>query len=148
MTLDQRFEDKVIPEPNSGCWLWDGAASKGYGQIGVGGKLLYAHRVSWERTHGDIPEGSHVLHRCDVTLCVNPDHLFLGTHKDNMRDMAKKGRQRSGARGVTHGSARLTEEQVLAIRKDLRPQAEIAIEHGISQPTVSDIKNGRRWKHL
>jgi hypothetical protein len=80
-------------ERSSGCWRWTGARSKdGYGQIGIGNKILYTHRVAWELTHGSIPQGMWVLHHCDNKKCINPDHLFLGTRLDNIRDMLAKGR--------------------------------------------------------
>lgn len=97
-TLEQRFMNKVVPEPNSGCWLWFGAVDrKGYGQIRMPGrageaKHETAPRVSWKLSGRDIPSGLHVLHRCDTPGCVNPSHLFLGTHVDNMRDRDAKGR--------------------------------------------------------
>ena len=76
----------------SGCIEWQGATVRGYGCLRIPHKTLYAHRVSWETSIGPIPEGLHVLHRCDNRLCVNPKHLFLGTHQDNMNDMSRKGR--------------------------------------------------------
>ena len=80
------FWDGCIPEPNTGCWLWLGFISPdGYG-------TRLAHRRAWELARGPIPDGMLVCHRCDVRHCVNPDHLFLGTHLDNMRDMIRKGR--------------------------------------------------------
>lgn len=98
--IAERFMDKVIPEALSGCWLWDGAVSKcGYGRFGVGGhngKLRPAHRVSWEIHNGTIPEGLEVAHRCDVRICVNPAHLWLATHAENMADMIAKCRYRPG----------------------------------------------------
>lgn len=94
-----RFETNYIPEPNSGCWLWLGATlGKGYGQMQLGRSAdkqeRLAHRVAWRLFKGPIPEGLDVLHHCDVPSCVNPDHLFLGTDFDNMKDMRDKGRDR------------------------------------------------------
>lgn len=91
-----RFFRYAFPEPNTGCWLW-GASLKegkcgGYGQLKVNGKEVTAHRVSYMIHKGPIPKGLYVLHTCDVRSCVNPDHLFLGTQKDNIHDMMKKGR--------------------------------------------------------
>jgi hypothetical protein len=89
------WQDLVIPEPNSGCLLWTGRYGRhGYGTYGGGriGERRQAHRVVWEDVNGPIPDGLFVLHRCDVRGCVNPDHLFLGTAKDNTRDMMAKGR--------------------------------------------------------
>ena len=97
--LLRRFWSKV--QPTEGCWLWTGARStEGYGYIGVGPrrnhKDVLAHRLMWELTYGPIPNGLWVLHRCDTPSCVRPDHLFLGTHQDNMDDMKRKGRTHVG----------------------------------------------------
>jgi len=93
---------RVIPEPNSGCWLWEGATLfNGYGVIGRPGKHngnVLTHRASWEVHVGSIPEGMYVLHRCDNRRCVLPDHLFLGTQADNLADMVSKGRSCRGER--------------------------------------------------
>ena len=89
--LGDRFGTKV--QSGSGCWEWTGTRTKrGYGQLGVSGKTKWAHRVSWEINNGPIPDGLFVCHHCDNPPCVRPSHLFLGTHQDNMRDMAEKGR--------------------------------------------------------
>lgn len=90
-TLEERFWAKV--EKTDGCWLWTAALSTtGYGRIGVGKKMAYTHRLSWEMHNGPIPPGMHICHHCDNPKCVRPDHLFLGTRTDNMRDMWRKGR--------------------------------------------------------
>lgn len=97
------WRDRVIPEPNTGCLLWEGAVARyGYGHVKVGGRKgrnVLVHRMVWEEANGPIPDGLHVLHRCDVPACCNVDHLFLGTHADNMQDMWNKGRVRSNREG-------------------------------------------------
>lgn len=91
--LDERFHEKYQKVPFSGCWLWTGALdTDGYGMIAVGRGPKAAHRISWILHKGEIPLQQHVLHHCDIPCCVNPAHLFLGTHADNMKDGAKKGR--------------------------------------------------------
>ena len=102
----------------SECIEWEGYRHKdGYGRRSVGGKVRQAHRVAWEAVHGDIPEGHCVCHSCDNPPCVNVEHLFLGTHRDNMKDMNNKGR-RAGPAGETHHDAKLTDEQVWNVRRN------------------------------
>lgn len=103
-TEEQKLEARIARIPFSGCWIWIGwADSKGYGKLHIdGGRRQAAHRFFWEAAHGKIQSGLHVLHRCDVPACVNPDHLFLGTHKDNMEDCARKGRFNPRNAKATH----------------------------------------------
>lgn len=106
MTIEG-FMDRVMPEPNSGCWLWMGnlADKRGYGLVSVrsGDKYIRigAHRFSWQLHKGPIPKGILVCHHCDVPSCVNPDHLFLGTHSDNTKDAHSKGRMDAGEKWRT-----------------------------------------------
>lgn len=150
MSDRERFDSKWTPEPFSGCWLWTSTVrGRGYGQFWMNGTMRTAHRTAWELYRGEIPEGMLLLHRCDTKECVNPDHLFLGTQADNMADMIAKGRGNSPRFiGESHGSAKLTESQVLQIRSSGGLLREVAVQFNISVQTVSDIRNGKKWKHL
>lgn len=122
-----------------------GTSHNGYGMTWLDGSMKRAHRVAYVNAHGlelkDI-DGKMVLHRCDNRLCVNPDHLFLGTAKDNSEDMVSKGRSNRGER---NGQSKLSESDVYSIRRDQRSQSAIARDWGVSQSLVSMIKSGRRW---
>ena len=95
---ERRFWSKARKQNDDQCWMWTGAHSERYGQFGLcnngTGKTYRAHRIAWELTNGAIPNGLYVCHHCDVPLCVNPGHLFLGTQTDNLQDARKKGRMR------------------------------------------------------
>jgi hypothetical protein len=147
LPIEQRFEKHFIPEPNSGCWLWCASSDPfGYGRLYGKGETTYkAHRVSWEIYNGPIPEGLFVLHKCDVASCVNPRHLYCGTNQDNTNDCCKKKRQAYGER---QPGAKLTDAKIIAIRKDPRPQREIATSYGVHQSAIWLVKNGKAWKHL
>lgn len=154
----ERFENSYIPEPNSGCWLWCGRprGSNDYGSISRDGKHVTAHRASWELVNGNVPNGMFVLHRCDNSACVNPEHLFLGTQQDNSDDKVAKGRHSFGAshsaaklnpaRGSSNGNSKLTLTEVREIRSLNLPQRKIAASYGVTQSLVSDIKLGKIWK--
>lgn len=151
-----KFEGKVFPEPMSGCWLWVGGTTRGgYGVFyWSGSKHIRAHRAAYEIYNGPIPEGAHVLHKCDTPGCVNPNHLFVGTHSDNMRDMAKKGRAkvpRPSVQGENSSSSKLSEEDVKSIRKRRRngeKQAKLANEYSVSKMTISLICRHLRWSNI
>jgi hypothetical protein len=139
---------RTIPEPNSGCLLWTGGQSqKGYGAYLTKKKWTLAHRASWEHHRGPIPAGLFVCHKCDVRLCVNPDHLFLGTGADNVADMDAKGR-RAMRKGEAHPLAKLTNSAVVAIRADTRSIRRIAASFGVSSTAIRDIKNRKSWGHI
>lgn len=146
------FERRYVKKKN-GCWEWKGAVFSqrgGYGSFACRPLGIYpgvrAHRASYVLYNQVIPKPTeHVLHKCDNPLCVNPQHLFIGDQKKNMSDKVSKGRQNKGS---GHGMSKLTEEQVVSIYRDKRLYRDIAEEHGISVPTVSDIKRGHSWVYL
>jgi len=154
--LLDRILSRIEPDTNGGCWLWTGAHMRGtgYGSIQtgsrrLGGQTIGAHRASWIAHRGPIPAGIRVLHRCDVRLCVNPAHLFLGTAQDNMQDMLRKGRGRP-IKGSAHSQAKLTEKDIPGIRIRLssgEPCSSIASDFGVDQCAINAIRRGRTWKH-
>lgn len=141
-----KFVDRAGP-----CWLWRGApGGGGYGRFRKRhGPAVYAHRHSWEMHRGPIPAGLKVLHRCDTPPCVRPEHLFLGTLKDNAQDMVAKGRARQGpVVGAQNPGAKLGEGDVLAIRASTDPHADVAVRLGVSPALVAAIRKRRLWAHL
>jgi hypothetical protein len=134
---------------DKGCWLWRRKILKsGYGDIGINGKSVLAHRASYEAFRGPIPNGAQVCHKCDVKSCVNPEHLFLGTQKQNQADMVAKGRS---ARGEMASSAKLTERAVREIRRALPSygyREALSKKFGVSPGSVSNIRARRTWAHV
>ena len=128
-----------------------------YGVMMVGGKVVSAHRFSWEIHDGPIPDGMLVLHKCDVPSCVNPGHLFLGTYSDNMKDAANKGRLHmqkhpmlarenfKNVFGDNHPSAKLTALDALKIRDSKRSGWQLGRQYGLSKTAVNNIKAGKTW---
>lgn len=146
--IKAHFESKFLPVPFTGCWIWGaGRAGCGYGQFQFKGRQIGAHRASWILYRGEIPAGAFVLHKCDVRCCVNPDHLFLGSNKDNVKDMISKGRQ-VVLRGEKHGCASISEKQAREILADTRRNYLLAAAFGLGTSQISKIKKGRQWKHL
>ncbi len=146
-SVSKRFWAKV--DKSSDCWVWTASLDdKGYGQLGVDKRPLRAHRISYRIQHGEIPDGLHVLHHCDNPPCVRPDHLFLGTHADNMADMCKKGRH---YKGETHPNVKLTEGDVLTIRglySEGMRLYRLAGFFGMSISTIHNIVNRTTWRHI
>lgn len=140
LPLEPRFSNNI--KKTEKCWEWTGNKTKsGYGTISINGKDLRVHRISWERTNGPIPTGFHICHKCDNPACVNPGHLFLGTHIDNMNDSLKKGRRPSI----------LKKEDIPIIRKmylDGKYQKEIGNLYGVSKGCIHDIISGKNWRHV
>jgi hypothetical protein len=156
--LAERFWEKVLKA--DGCWEWTGCrggkatSGKHYGGLSVRGRMVKAHRISYELHYGDVPDGLCVLHRCDNPGCVRPDHLWVGTRSDNARDAVRKGRDTATARpeciprGEKRPNAKLTAEKVVEIRK-LRglgySQQKLADTFGVSRGTLRDVFLGRSW---
>lgn len=142
------FWAKVDKGGAGGCWLWKAARDKwGYGQHGVKMRRVQAHRFSYEMTKGPIPKGMLVLHRCDTPLCVRPDHLFAGTDADNKADSVAKGRH---AHGERNSHAKLTEDQVRAVRRDWTGEnkLELAARYNVIPGTIYCAATRRTWKYL
>lgn len=151
----KRFWDKV--DKSGACWTWTACRDAcGYGQFYIGRAAAVrrrterAHRQAWKLSRGSIPYGLHVLHRCDNPACVNPSHLFLGTHRDNMDDMHAKGRGRK-AHGERYPQAKLREQDIRDIRAKYAigySQRAIGQAYGVSHATVGRIVLGQRWAHV
>lgn len=154
-------ESKKIPELEfwqhvkgsadlNGCWEWQGTRNpNGYGMFA---SKKRAHRISWEITRGPIPRGMFVCHKCDNPPCVRPDHLFIGTQKENMQDMHSKGRrQGNGLDGEKHHQAKLKVADVIEIRKRVssgESRASVAASYGVTPENVSCIALGKTWRSV
>lgn len=133
------------------CWEWAGHCSyKGYGIVSFKGKQTTAQRVSWQIWNGDIPRGLLVCHHCDNPPCVNPDHLWIGTPKQNTHDAMNKGRlsRLPRAWGESHGQHKLTEFQATEIFKSLASNKSLSIRFKVASPTIWKIKHKLIWKHI
>ena len=145
-----RFWSKV--DKTGDCWEWTGATVPfGYGMYKFKGKSCHAHRVSYELQYGEFDETLMVLHKCDNPPCVKPNHLFLGTQKDNMQDRDRKGRNNQ-VKGELQPMSKLKEHEVLEIRRKYIPLKygirRLALEYRVSHSTISNIIKNKSWKHL
>ena len=143
--------DRVLPEPNSGCWIWSQSLTPtGYGQGTLNSFYYKGHRLSYQIFKGPIEKDLHVLHKCDTPSCVNPDHLWLGTHKENMQDMFSK-KRRKAVVGESHGISKLTADEVYMIRFlhgygiSMR---KIGRFYKVSHKTISSIVHRKTWRHV
>jgi hypothetical protein len=142
--VPEPFWDKVKIGEENDCWPWERNMNpQGYGTLRIQGKMKRAHRVAYELSRGPIPDGMVVCHTCDNPSCVNPHHLFLGSQRDNVQDMANKGR---------HPAAKLGELQVVAIRKlyasGERNQSDLANMFGVTKQQISLIINRKNWTRI
>ena len=142
----KRFWDKV--DKTDSCWLWTGNMNQyRYGQVRINDKLYKSHRISWFLAGNTIPDGHVVRHKCRSKNCVNPDHLETGTHAEN--NGIDRVRDGTDNRGEKSRNAKLTEEQVLEIRKRAtETHQRLAEEYGVARTTISYIITRRRWKHI
>jgi hypothetical protein len=147
--LKLRMLSRVKIDRSTGCWNWTGRkSSSGYGALGAMGKRHMAHRLFYAIQVAEIPIGMQVLHRCDNRPCINPKHLFLGTHSDNMADKKAKNRQWRNP-GQLNGRAKLTEADIEVIRSSSGVrQRDLAEKFGVAQSLICMIRSGQRWGHI
>ena len=158
MNAIDRFMDKVAVADN-GCWEWQGYKSRQYGAFYIHGKDTRAHRWSYQHHVGEIPDRMCVCHKCDNPICVNPDHLFLGTQRDNMNDMVAKGRQ---GKGEKNRHNKLSERDAVLAKLLLKrhPPSRVSSQagygvcrflarwFGVTNTAISKINVGKRWRHI
>lgn len=169
MNVSQYIRENYVPVPESGCWLWLGNwTQNGYGAVKHSGRWLTgAHRLFYELHRGPIPDGLLVCHKCDTPVCVNPEHLFLGTHADNVHDKVRKGRHKirirpTGAprpkvrresvrKGSQVATSKLTEADVYRMRQlraEGRTFASLADQFGVDKKTAIRACKGKQWLHV
>lgn len=149
----QRFWDKVNKNSPNGCWEWTASKRKpGYGAFKFGGKVYDTHRFVWNiLLKHPVPDDKIVCHKCDNRICVNPDHLYLGTYQENVRDMQSRGRD-NYAHGEGIGVSKLSEEKARAIRELYKTKKcsyrEIGLLYKVDKSTIRDIIIGKTWKEI
>ena len=150
VSIKERILSNIWIYSETGCWEWQGCKTKdGYGVIKIKGRTKRVHRIAYRIFNGDFDPSLCICHKCDNPSCCNPNHLFVGTQKDNIRDMVAKGRSNKGEKNPL---SKLTKEDIFDIRRLYRignlTQQEIADKFGVNQQTISKIVNRKNWKHL
>jgi hypothetical protein len=155
-TLEERFWRFV--EKTDSCWLWTGKSvdRAGYGKLSTGGKgspHKMAHRISYELHKGEIPDGLVVMHSCDNPKCVNPEHLSVGTHKQNTHDAVAKGRMVcnlpvGGMHGRANPNAKLNDNAVRQIRASTVKASDLAAKYGVSKTVINMVRRRETWRHI
>lgn len=164
MSLEKRFFAKADKNCDNGCWNWTGAIANKYGYMLCEGKIRRATHVSLKLVGIEVPRGMCACHKCDNPLCVNPEHLFVGTHSENMLDARSKGRlgqqrhpEKYGhgkppvMKGEANPASKLTKEQVLSIREKYASgckQIPLAKEFGVTQALISLIVRRQKWADI
>lgn len=150
MDITDVFEHYTVAE--DGCWNWTRGKRKGYGAINYMGRVWAAHRVAYELTKGAVPPGLSVCHRCDNPACINPEHLFVGSHGQNMQDMVTKGRDSHPPMpGERNPNAQLTAAAVIALLRDYVagvPRKTLSARYGLRESSLSSYTDGEAWAHL
>ena len=148
LPVHERFM-KYVEKVDSGCWHWLGATNQNYGRFGIKNKNLPAHRASVLLFHEHYPDFDKLLvcHKCDNTICVNPDHLFVGTHQDNIDDKMKKNRHVT-LKGIDNPNAIIIEKDVIFIRESDLTTYDLALKFNLSTSSINFIRSGKRWKHV
>lgn len=157
MDLWTRIYSRVKINEETGCWEWQGCKRSGYGRTIIGSRTdgtrrtECTHRISYMLNYGEIPKGMEVCHKCDNPSCINPDHLFLGTYKDNAMDCLNKGRMYN-PKGEKQGRSKLKEVDVATAREEyLKGEVssrELAKRYNVSRKTMWDALTGKTWKHV
>ncbi len=145
-TEEERFMEKIEISPKTGCWLWAAQTVDGYGQFKLAsGRIVPAHRFSYEFFIGPIPPKKLLIHSCDVRHCVKPRHLVIGDHSDKCRNAIRHHRFQMGTR---HYNARLTPDAVRLIRGSNAPHAELARLFGVTPGAISAVRRGETWQSV
>lgn len=151
LTINEMFLSGFIKGDSDECWNWIKSKNQdGYGRMMWERKTYCAHRISYRFYFGDFDQSLCVCHKCDNPSCVNPNHLFLGTHKDNMIDRDKKNRN-SGAKGEKNSKAKFNKKIVLEIREAIKngeSNISLSKKYKVGADTISNIKNNKTWSHI